>query len=296
MSDFEHIAAPFRHVVSMADDERKAFLQEPRWIRYPAADNILRAMRSLMDTPLRPRMPNLLLVGDPNNGKTTIVRRFGDLQSKDQDSVDGEPIVPVVLVEAPPTPDVKSFYAAIINRFFSPYRATDPVLKLRNHAIHLLRECRTRLLVIDEFHSMLTGTAIKQREIMNVIKALCNESGIPIVGVGTRDAVRILHTDPQHASRFDVVELPAWKLDADFQRLLVAFERMLPLRHPSGLSRPELARDLFAISSGNLGDLHKLLVACATKAIDSGKEAIDSDMIKAHAWVRPTKGIRSIPI
>ena len=45
---------------------------------------------------------------------------------------------------------------------------------------------------------------------MNAIKYLCNALQLPIVLSGTKDAVRILHTDPQHASRFDVAELPVW--------------------------------------------------------------------------------------
>ena len=69
------------------------------------------------------------------------------------------------------------------------------------------------MLIIDEFHSLLVGTPRLQRQVMNATKMLCNELQIPIVGVGTKDAIRVLHTYPQHASRFDVAELPTWKLD-----------------------------------------------------------------------------------
>ena len=69
------------------------------------------------------------------------------------------------------------------------------------------------MLIIDEFHSLLVGTPRLQRQVMNAIKMLCNELQIPIVDVGTKDAIRVLHTYPQHASRFDVAELPTWKLD-----------------------------------------------------------------------------------
>lgn len=120
---------------------------------------------------------------------------------------------------------------------------------------------------IDEFNSLLIGSAIKQREVMNTIKLLCNELAIPIVGVGTREAVLALHTDPQHASRFDVVTLPLWELNQDFQRLLAGFEKVLPLKNPSKLHEPELAGLIHSISEGNMGNLHRLLVECATDAI-----------------------------
>jgi hypothetical protein len=114
--------------------------------------------------------------------------------------------------------------------------------------------------------------------------------------VGTREAVRVLHTDPQHASRFDVASLPLWELNQDFQKLLVSFEKVLPLKEPSRLHQPELAAALHAISGGNLGDLHRLLVECATEAITTGAERIDKKIIESKAWLRPSRGIREVAV
>lgn len=294
MTDREHIHPDFRPVLDCSDVERIAFLDQPRWIAYPQANQILTTLRRLMETPSRPRMPSLLIVGEPNNGKTTIARRFFSAHGAGYVSEDSDPVKPIILAESPPSADEKSLYISILERFFTPHRPTDPTAKLRYQVIHLLRLCRTRVLVIDEFHSLLTGSPIKQREVMNAIKLLCNELMIPIVGVGTRDAVRVLHTDPQHASRFDVATLPLWELNQDFQRLLVGFEKILPLRKPSRLHQPEIARLLHAISEGNLGNLHRLLIACATEAIESGAEAVDKAIVEKKSWLRPTRGIREV--
>lgn len=292
--NLDHIHPDFRHIMGMSDRDRILFLDEPRWIAYPVADRVLDTLRGLMEKPTRPRMPSLLIVGEPNNGKTTVVRRFFSLHGNGYVDDNADPVKPVILAEAPPSADEKGLYISILERFFTPYRASDPPSKLRYQVIHLLRQCHTRLLIIDEFHSLLTGTTMKQREVMNAIKLLCNELAIPIVGVGTRDAVRVLHTDPQHASRFDVISLPLWELNQDFQRLLAGFEKILPLRLPSKLHQPELATALHAISGGNLGDLHHLLVECARAAIERGKEQIDKTIIQDKAWVRPTSGIREV--
>ncbi|GAB6059290.1 TniB family NTP-binding protein [Desulfonatronum parangueonense] len=294
MKGYEHIHPDFRHVLGLSARDRIAFMDQPRWVGYPRANRIIETMRGLMEKPTRPRMPNLLIVGESNNGKTTIVRRFLDLHGKGYVNEDAEPVKPVIVTEAPPSADEKGFYIAVLERFWAPYRATDPIPKLRYQVIHQLRQCYTRLLIIDEFHSLLTGSAIKQRELMNAIKNLCNELMIPIVGVGTREAVRILHTDPQHASRFDVVSLPLWELNKDFQRILASFEVLLPLKEPSLLKQPELASSLYEICGGNLGDMHRLLVECATKAITSGTECINIDIIKNMEWLRPTRGIREV--
>jgi hypothetical protein len=296
MTRFEHIHPDFQHIMGLSDSDRINFMDELRWIAYPQANHILETLRGLMEKPARPRMPNLLIVGDSNNGKTTIVNRFHTLHGQGYVNDESEPVKPVILAESPPSADEKGLYISILERFFTPYRPTDPTTKLRYQVIHLLRMNHTRILIIDEFHSLLTGPITKQREVMNAIKLLCNEVAIPIVGVGTREAVRVLHTDPQHASRFDVISLPLWELNQNFQRLLAGFEKILPLKQPSQLHQPALATMLHAISGGNIGDLHRLLIECATEAIKTGKEQIDKSIIEGKTWLRPTRGIREIAL
>ncbi|UMZ11914.1 TniB family NTP-binding protein [Pseudomonas sp. MPFS] len=294
MTQYNHIHPEFRPVMLKPTQGRIDFLYEQRWIGYPSAQKLIDLMHHLMTVPKRPRMPNLLVVGSPNHGKTTVIDRFVKLHGTGYLDTDGESVKPVISIEAPPSADERSLYCAILEEFWTPYRPTDVVPKLRFQVIHQMRENHVRLFIIDEFHSMLAGTAIKQREIMNVIKLLCNELMIPVVGVGTEDAVRVLHTDPQHASRFDVFTLHNWALNVEFQRFLKGFESVLPLQQPSGLAHPDLANRLHAISEGNTGNLHRLLIECATEAIHSGKEKIDVDIIQSKSWVQPTRGIRKL--
>ncbi len=296
MTHYQHIHPDFQHIMGLSDKERIEFMDQPRWISYRTSHQILDTLQGLMQKPTRPRMPNLLIVGDPNNGKTTIVRKFQEMCGQGYVNDDAEPVKPIILAEAPPSADEKGLYISILERFFTPYRATDSVIKLRYQVIHLFRECHTKILVIDEFHSLLTGTAIRQREVMNALKLLCNELAFPIVGVGTREAVRVLHTDPQHASRFDVIPLPRWELNKDFQQLLAGFEKVLPLKNRSNLHQPQLATLLHTISEGNIGNVHRLLTECATEAIQSKKEQIDKSIIENKKWLRPTRGIREVVV
>lgn len=291
---YAHIHSEFREVMSFPDEQRLAFLEHPRWIGYERAQLALDTLQALMSKPRQPRMPNLLVVGDPNNGKTTLIHRFKTLCGEGYVDENTNPVKPIIVAEAPPSADEKGLYISILERFWAPYRASAPATQLRYQVVHQLRECHVRILIIDEFHSLLTGSPAKQREVMNTIKLLCNEVGIPIVGVGTRDAVRVLHTDPQHASRFDVFPLPLWELNPAFQKLLAGFERVLPLKKPSGLSSPEIATMAHAICGGNLGDLHRLLSACAHVAITTGEEQITEKILRSKAWLQPSKGIREI--
>lgn len=291
---YGHVHPDFREVLMASDQARLAFLDEPRWIGYQRAQLALDTLQALMNKPRQPRMRNLLIVGDSNNGKTTLIQRFQLLCGEAYVDADANSIKPVVVAEAPPSADEKGLYISILERFWAPYRATSPAAELRYQAVHMLRRCKVRILIIDEFHSLLTGAAAKQREVMNAIKLLCNEVGIPIVGVGTRDAVLVLHSDPQHASRFDVLPLPLWSLDPEFQKLLAGIERVLPLRKPSLLSAPENATTIHAISGGNLGDAYRLVNECAKRAIQDGKEQITDELLRSMAWLKPTKGVREV--
>lgn len=293
---FEHIHPDLRHMAKLSGEERIAFMDSPRWIGYERAERVVTALAELMNKPKRPRMPNLLLVGEPNNGKTTILHHFFRKHGQAYTDENNDAVKPVVLAEAPPSADEKGLYLSILERFWAPHRPTDPTAKLRYQVIHLCRSCHVSMLAIDEFHSLLAGTATRQREVMNALKLLCNELAIPIVGAGTLDAVRVLHTDPQHASRFDVLRLPLWGLDKDFQRLLLGFEKILPLQEPSRLHDPRMASRLHSISGGNLGDLHRLLVVCASDAIRTGQERITLDILEKNQWVRPTRGIREVEL
>jgi len=295
MSDkYNHIHPKFRHIAHLSNSERIQFMDEPRWIGYTRAQEILDVLQGMLIKPKKPRMQNLLIVSESNNGKTTLIEHFGDICGDSFCDGSDEPVRPVIIAESPPSADEKALYISILERFYTPYRATDPKTKLRNQVIHIMRSCQVKILILDEINSMLTGSPAAQREVMNALKLLCNELRIPIVGVGTSDAVRILHTDPQHASRFDVATLPLWDLNKNFQKLVASFQATLPLRNPSNLHEKDKLILLHSICGGNLGNLHRLLIACAVKAIKSNSEEITLKIIESCKWIRPSKGIREL--
>ena len=295
-TEFEHLLPAYRHIAMCDDEERIQFMAEPRWIEYSGAIKIFKELKRLLDLPLRTKMQNMLIVGEPNNGKTTLVRTFREKYGQPYINDQEVSVKPIIIAEAPPSADEKGLYMSILERLEAPYRVTAPARDLRFKTVNLLEVCHTKMLVIDEFHSLLTGSPRKQCELMNTVKMLCNELAIPIIGVGTQEAVQVLHTDPQHASRFDVARLPVWKLNNEFQRLLQSFEKVLPLRKQSGIQHPDLAMRIHTICGGNIGNLSRLLVECATQAIRSGTEQINKEIVESHSWMEPTNGIRERPV
>jgi Bacterial TniB protein len=193
-----------------------------------------------------------------------------------------------MVVQAPPVPDECRFYSAILEDIFEPKRPHDSAANQQIHVVRALRRIGLRMLLIDELHHVLAGPTAKQRQFLNVLKYLGNELEIPIVGVGTKDAVRAVQTDPQLANRFQPVALPPWEMNRDFLMLLASLERMIPLKRPSNLIQPALANRLFALSEGTIGELVALLSSAAVYAVRTEKERVDEEVLAALDWTPPS--------
>ncbi|CRM90422.1 Bacterial TniB protein [Pseudomonas sp. 22 E 5] len=293
MTEYAHISPQFRGLMVKSDLERIEFLDAPRWIDYQAAKSLMEILDGLLRKPERPRMPNLMLVGDSNSGKTTVVTRFRELSGQPFISDDAVSVRPVICAEIH-KPDERELYNAILREFWAPHNPVAPLEKLRHQAIHLLRNARTRMLILDEVHTINNGSASKRMDVMNELKMLSNLLHIPLVLVGTRTALQLLVLDSQYSSRFEVVSLPNWSVNADFQRFLKSFESVLPLKNASRLYSPELTTLIHAISNGNTGDMEYLLRECAREAIRTGAEVIDRKLLEKNQWMRPTSadGVR----
>lgn len=60
----------------------------PVWIGYTQARTILSQLDYLLEYPAMHRMPNLLIVGRTNNGKTMLIDRFLELRQQARRTAD----------------------------------------------------------------------------------------------------------------------------------------------------------------------------------------------------------------
>jgi len=289
MDKASHLNAAAHGVLGLPAAERIAHLRRPRWIGYPRAKQLLNKLDDLLTHPKTHRMPNLLIVGNTNAGKTMLANRFVQLHPADDNPQGDAVIVPVLAIQAPPGPDEGRFYNAILEVLFAPYNPRERVAQKQIQVLRILKQIGLRMLIIDEVHNVLTGPVTKQRQFLNVLKYLGNDLQIPLVGLGTPEALRAVQADPQLANRFEPAALPPWQLNQEFQMLLASFERTLPLREPSRLAEEQMARHLFALSEGSLGELSVLLTSAAVSAVQSGAERIDEQVLAAIDWIPPSE-------
>ncbi|MCC2605613.1 TniB family NTP-binding protein [Planctobacterium marinum] len=294
MSKYPHLSPNAAKYVELDEAARVERILSDRWIGYTTSKTILGKLEDLLAYPRKERMPNMLIVGNTNNGKTHLVKRFCNMHPA-QDNPEGDGVIaPVLFVQAPPVPDEGRFYNSILELLFAPYRPSERVDKKQFQVLKLLRYVGLKILVIDEVHHILAGSLHRQRAFLNVLKYLSNELKISIVGVGTKDAFQAIQTDPQFANRFEPVGIPRWELNEEFLRLLVSFEKVLPLKVPSMLHQNELARTLFSMSEGYIGELSTLLNQAAVYAIKNNIEQITPKVLKEINWVLPSRRKRQL--
>lgn len=293
---YAHLHPSVRHLADEDASSRIRRIRTDRWIGYARAEAVLAALEDLLSFPTRTRMPNLLLVGPTNNGKTMIVEKFRRAHpgTAAAESEDGLALLPVVKVQMPPGPDEGRFFGAILHALGMPFSPRDRIATKQDTAVRVMQAMGARMLVIDELHNVLSGSAMQQRRLLNLLRWLGNELRIPLVGVGTAEALRAIRSDDQLVNRFEPHPLPLWSDDDEYRRLLSTLEAVLPLRKPSHLADSALAGRILSASEGVLGEMIAVVIRAAVRAVETGTEAISTRMIEDTGFIRPSERRRVV--
>ena len=283
----DHLHVSAQAVARLPADERLRHVRADRWIGYSRATAALERLERLYTWPGKQRMPNLLLIGPTNNGKSMIVEKFRRLHPPTSNA-DREQI-PVLAVQMPSDPSVIRFYVALLAALGAPLRPRQRLAELEQVTLTLLRAIGVRVLVIDELHNLLAGRGETRREFLNLIRFLGNELRIPLVGVGTQEAYLAIRSDDQLENRVAPFTLPRWEPNEEARSLLASFAAAFPLRRPSAIATEDMARYLLSRSEGTIGELTHLLTDAAVAAIESGEEAINQRTLLLAPYVGPTE-------
>lgn len=181
--DYPHLHDSVRALLEERDESRIRRIRADRWVGYARADAALSAFEVLLSFPKRTRMPNLLLCGPTNNGKSMVLEKFrrahpplgADLSSE------GIASIPVLKIQMPPGPDERRFFGAILDALALPHIASESVSRRQDATLQLMQSTGVRLLIIDEVHNLLAGTPIalprwsyseEFRELLRTLEAL----------------------------------------------------------------------------------------------------------------------------
>ena len=289
--DLSHLIPSAHKIAMLPSAERIQRIRADRWIGYPKAIAAIDKLESLLNWPSKQRMPNLLIVGPTNNGKSMIIEKFRrthpPITERDLEKI------PVVSVQMPSEPSIKRFYSALLVAIGAPIRPKQQLAELEQQALRLLRTIKVQMLVIDELHNIMAGAGSSQREFLNLLRFLGNELRIPMVGIGTKEAYLAIRSDDQLENRFEPMVLPVWQEGKELESLLASFVAILPLRRPSFIANSDMARYLLARTEGTIGELAQLLICAAIAAIETGEESITSRTLSLADYEGPTERRRA---
>jgi len=287
--DLAHLRPEARELARLPAGERLARVPANRWIGYGRASQAVALLERLLAfEPGRVRPRNLLVVGPTNNGKTAIAEHFLRIHPQ-RPSDDGEhDVMPVLLVQMPPSPAVGRLYAAVLAGLGMPEAMYGRSPDRETMALRLLRKVGCRMVLLDELHNLLAAPDQRQRELLNLLRYLGNELRVPLACFGTREAYLAIRSDDQLENRFEPFLLPSWEDGLEFARLLASFEAVLPLCEPSGLGSPAMCAHVLRRSEGTIGEVAALLAAATEAALLAGEERIGLSALETAEYQPPT--------
>jgi len=286
----DHLRPASAEVAGQSNEVRIQYLRADHWVGYTRAKQAVSRMEELLNWPQKVRMPNLLIIGPTNRGKSMILKRF--LRGHPTTHGIAAEGMEVVNVLMPDIPSVREFFKAILSATNSPIRERASTSELRSLAFHVLETVGARMLIIDELHNVLPASGKERQIVLNVLRNVGNKLSIPIVGAGTKDAYLAIRSDPQLENRFEPLLLPRWEVDEEARSFLSSYSQILPLRKPSRIDSTVMAEYLLQRSEGNVGELIELLNRAATVAINTGEECINHAVLSATLYEGPAQRTR----
>ena len=258
----DHLLPQIRTMLGWPAEERIRYVRRDKWLEYAAASATLKAMSDLLVQPNKVRQRGVFVIARPDNGKSALLRRFAAL-NRPTTLESGEASVPVALVWSPDEPTEAKLWVQVLRALKVPHRSSDPARHLKEQALRMLELLRVRMLVFDELHNILRGSARKTEHLLTLLKMLVNELPLRIAVAGTKDAV------------------PPWREGMPLLSLLKGLEAVLPLPSPSGLATSEMVRLMLPSANQTVGGYVVQVQLAAELAIAAGRPRIDAGLIRA---------------
>ena len=273
-----HITDQAAELLSASDEVRIQYILSKPWIHYPKAKQIVDLIHGLLIHPRTTRMPSIAVYGDSGMGKSMIVGQFKRASLLSFEANDEKMQGKFLVVELAGGPGERRLYAQILSALGAPHNPRATIVGLEQTTIRLLRALDVQVLLIDEIHNIIAGSWREQRIVLNTLRFLSNEVKLSLVCFGIMEAREAINGDVQLARRFDVITLPRWKANDEFQQLVLAIIRNLPLRQPSILTAKGL-QHILRVTDGVTSRIFRLLYEVAIEAIKTGTEQLTDEAV-----------------
>ncbi|MER9070050.1 TniB family NTP-binding protein [Mesorhizobium sp. M0902] len=285
----DHLLDHVRPYLDGNIEERIAFIRSPRWIGHHAALDAHERLADLLSRPAALRTGGLMLTGPYANGKTMVAERFAI------EHLRMSPTQRVWIVQTHEGAGLAHFYASVLQALKAPIGNVRNVGRKAAQLDHLLASLAPRILIFDEFHNALRGRTCDVEAIFAFLRRLGRIHDISPVLIGEVAVYDFINATDEMASRFELCAVPRWRYGEEYLALLDSLEAALPLAKSSDLSEEEMARKIFSLSEGLIGEVVAILTKAAVVAVRSGAECISMAMIDRLGHI-PLSARRQAPV
>jgi len=281
--DDEHLSPETREVMGAEREVREDWLHHVPFFTYDSLVPIFAEALFLARQPRLPRPRNLLIMGPTNCGKSSLLKRIAsELQAGGEHALDHpNPVMQYICTSGIRRDDfIDSFIrgSGIGVDLRRSLRAGDiarfaPVMLIRG----------PRVAIVDELQNVLSRVGNRRPVVDGVttLRDFSTQFQLPIIAAGTDKALYAIRSDAQLENRFSVMPVTPLRAGAPFVRMLMAFERWLPLARPSHLRNKEFADYLYEVSGGWIGELKDALHRGVRYAIAQDEACLSVELMQA---------------
>lgn len=255
-------------------------------VNYPAYAHAIRAVerchkmgKAGLDEP-----DCLLITGVSGAGKSTIRKQYAARFPRYEDP--DRTRIPVLHLQLPSQPTIKNVAERMLLEMGDPFADRSTAESKTARIITLLRECRTELIILDEFQHFVDSARGKVDYVVaDWLKQIINATRIPFVLMGLPRCEQILVVNEQLRRRFNrkIIIRPfgiKTKREAEqFIGLLKTLESTVPLPKPSCLSSSNLIKPIYYATAGLIDFLIKLVGTATELAAEDGAQCLDIDYL-----------------
>ncbi|GGJ56144.1 TniB family NTP-binding protein [Deinococcus roseus] len=222
--------------------------RESAWFLIPERERLLERLSQLVTDPPRHRERSLGLIGPANSGKSRLITQFMKLHPP----VYGEELdlKPILLLRMSPLRNTSQLVDRLL-ALVSPVKVIGNEDERTEHLLNLLEVVGTKVIVLDEFHDVLSVGSQTRHHMLTKIKDL-NNAGLRIVPVGTDRMVDALSINPELSTRFTRARLDALSFE-DSLGVAAAFFAHLGLEEWTAPYQ-KVAEMVYMRTSGTIGN------------------------------------------
>jgi hypothetical protein len=238
---------------------------------------------------------------DAGVGKSVAVQDYAadyhrrEIAELGEYTADGNERWPVCRVGMTGNTGMKEFNRAMLRFYNHAGTKRGTTAEFADRALDCVLSCETKLLIVDDLHFLKFRTT--RVEISNQFKYISNEFPLTIIfiGIGLREsglysdgtyAEQVLgqtgrRTTPLTMRGFDVEDETGRR---EWRQLLLTLERRIVLACKyRGMLADDLSDYLFERSSGRMGSLMTLVTRGCNRAVRTGAEVLDQELLESVA-------------